>query len=172
MLSLGIGIVKIRLLQQMTRLDQWLHEALDGAVTRRSIWCPRVILTVWMIWWWIWRSRTRLAQVIFRMVDEALRHWVRWSWVTHDIDVIIRVDGRSLQVAASQFISIVRRKAVIHGSYARVGTSAFPWIVRSSTINVVRVFRIEGVLEMFGLFKVELFFMLEAYENELWAKKI
>ena len=36
----------------------------------------------------------------------------------------------------------------------------------------MRVFRIERVFELFGLFKVELFFMLEAYENELRAKQI
>ena len=172
MLSLGIGIVKIRLLYQMTRLDQWLHEAVNGAVTGWTIWYPRVKLTVWMIWWWIWRSRTRLARVIFRMVDEALRQWVRRPYVAHDINVIIRIDRRSLQVAASQFVGIVRCIAMIYSSHARVGTPAFPWIVGSSTINVVRVFRIEVVLELFGLFKIELFFMLEVYENELWAKQI
>jgi hypothetical protein len=61
---------------------------------------------------------------------------------------------------------------MIHGSQVRVGTPAFPRIVRPSTINIVRVFGIECVLELFGLFKVELLFMLEVYENEIWAKKL
>lgn len=105
----------------MARLDQWLREALYGAVTGRSI-----------------------------------------------------LDGRSLQVSASHFVtgSIVRCKVMINRSQVRVGTPAFPRIVRSSTINIVRVFRIETVLELFGLFKVKLFFMLEAHENELRAKRI
>ena len=106
------------------------------------------------------------------MLDKALRQGVRWSCIDYGIGGMIWFGGRSLQVSASQqFVGIVSHKAMIHWSHTGVRTPTFPWIVGSSTINVVGIFRIKGVLELFSLFKIELFFMLEAYENRPRAKK-
>ena len=156
---LRIRIVDIWLLHQMTN---WLHEAFDGG--RRSI--GRII----------WRLRPRLAHVVFnsRMLNKALRYRVGWSTsIAHGgIDVFVRVDGWAFYFEISipqQFVGMVSHKAM---SDVRVGTPAFPWIIRSSTINVVWVFRIKAVLELFSLFEIELLFMLiKRMRNEWWGQE-